>query len=176
MHGVIAKVIEMSKPAAVLLHIDEKQYPTFIARQYLRKFVTKKQLWERNDKARENFGKPGRDYSSLSSVVMKISNNETWKSHLTVADIAQNWAKYVGSSIAEHTQVAEFDNGVLVLRADSTAWSTQLQYLLPSLKKKIQAQLGNFALRDVVIKGPNSYSFKRGMYSVPGRGARDTWG
>jgi predicted nucleic acid-binding Zn ribbon protein len=163
-------------PAAMLLKLDEKRYPAFVARGYLKRFVTKRQLWDRNEKARENFGKPGRDFVPLSSVLSVIADNENWKSHLTVARIAQDWPMYVGASIAQHTTISTFDNGVLVLRADSTAWSTQLQYLLPTLKKRIQEQLGHFKLKDVVIKGPNSYSFKRGMFSVKGRGPRDTWG
>jgi predicted nucleic acid-binding Zn ribbon protein len=64
----------------------------------------------------------------------------------------------------------------MVLRADSTAWATQMKLLLPNLEKRLEEQIGIGRLSEIKILGPAAPSWKHGLRSVPGRGPRDTYG
>ena len=66
--------------------------------------------------------------------------------------------------------------GVLVLRTSSTAWATQLKYMLSDLAERVDSEIGAGRIRDIVIKGPDAPSWSHGLRSVKGRGPRDTYG
>jgi predicted nucleic acid-binding Zn ribbon protein len=64
-----------------------------------------------------------------------------------------------------------------VLRADSTAWATQVRLLAEDLKARIDSQLGAGVVKTITVNGPVAPSWKKGPRSVRGgRGPRDTYG
>ena len=66
---------------------------------------------------------------------------------------------------------------VLTVRADSTAWATQLRYLAPRLVAMLNEQLGDGTVTWIKVLGPDAPSWKKGLRSVrDGRGPRDTYG
>lgn len=71
---------------------------------------------------------------------------------------------------------ASGQSGVLVLRADSTAWATQIKLLMPTLTQKLDDEVGQGRISEIKVLGPNAPSWKHGLRSVPGRGPRDTYG
>lgn len=147
-----------------------------VARRYIRRFISRSTREEKAESAWNNFGKPGRDPSAAKSVFAQLARQNDWVPHLKTADLATHWSDIVGESIARHTRIVSFENGELTIRATSTVWSTQLTYMVPRLKKVISERLAPMEVTTITVKGPNSYTFKRGKYSVPGRGPRDTWG
>jgi len=65
----------------------------------------------------------------------------------------------------------------VTVRADSTAWASQLRLMTPQLLAKLNAALGDGTIKKIVIKGPDAPSWKHGPRSVSdGRGPRDTYG
>jgi predicted nucleic acid-binding Zn ribbon protein len=64
----------------------------------------------------------------------------------------------------------------MVLRADSTAWATQVRLMTATIAERIDQELGDGRNTEVTILGPTAPSWKHGMRSVPGRGPRDTYG
>jgi predicted nucleic acid-binding Zn ribbon protein len=88
----------------------------------------------------------------------------------------------VGEHVAAHVAIETFqvdpggDSGVLVLRADSTAWATQVKYMLDEVSRAVDDDLGPGRVRDIVIHGPAAPSWKHGPRTVQGRGPRDTYG
>jgi predicted nucleic acid-binding Zn ribbon protein len=85
----------------------------------------------------------------------------------------------VGSDLAAHVRPEAFEpdqGGRLVLRADSTAWATQVRLLLPQLRARIDAELGRGVVRDITVVGPAAPSWSAGPRRVRGRGPRDTYG
>ncbi len=70
----------------------------------------------------ENFGKPGRDPSTLGSVTALIANNGHWIPYLKIAQLRNHWDQVVGPVIAQHSQVIGLRDGVMTIRADSAAW------------------------------------------------------
>jgi predicted nucleic acid-binding Zn ribbon protein len=65
---------------------------------------------------------------------------------------------------------------VLVLRAESTSWATQVRLLMGTVRTAIDQAIGAGVVTKVTVKGPTAPSWKSGPRSVPGRGPRDTYG
>lgn len=127
-------------------------------------------------------GPDGRDPMLLGSSVDKLLRERGWEQPTAAGGLTGRWAEIVGVDVAEHVQVETFEPApdgrglVLVLRADSTAWATTLQYMLPTLRTRIDAELGSGAVRDITVLGPAAPSWKHGKLRVQGRGPRDTYG
>ncbi len=95
----------------------------------------------RREEAIENFGKPGRDPAELGSVMTTIAGNGVWAANMKLAQLRNHWDQVVGQAIASHSAVADFTDGVLTIRAESTVWATQLTYLIPQLTDTIRRNL-----------------------------------
>lgn len=174
--GSAASARSATVPPVVALKLDERTLPQLVARRYVRSFISRSERESKADAAWKNFGKPGRDPATAKSVFAQLARQNAWVPHLKAADLAEHWNEIVGDSIARHTRIVSFNEGELVIRATSTVWSTQLNYMIPRLRKVVAERLAPIAVEKITVKGPNSYTFKRGKYTVPGRGPRDTWG
>ena len=78
--------------------------------------------------------------------------------------------------LAAHVVPESFDDGRLLLRAESTAWATQVRLLLPQLRRTIDRAVGAGVVADISVVGPQAPSWKAGPRRVAGRGPRDTYG
>ena len=105
-----------------------------------------------------------------------------WEAPTAVGGLTGRWPEIVGADVAEHVVPETFEQApdgrglLLVLRADSTAWATTMQYMLPAVRARIDSELGSGTVRDIRILGPAAPSWKHGRFNVPGRGPRDTYG
>ena len=45
---------------------------------------------------------------------------------------------------------------MLIVRAQSTVWATQLSYLIPQLKEKINNNLENIEIKEIKVIGPTT--------------------
>lgn len=87
------------------------------------------------------------------------------------------WAAVVGPEVAAHCLPEGFEDGVLTVRADSTAWATQVRLLVPALLRRMAEEVGEGTVRTVVVRGPSAPSWRRGARVAPGsQGPRDTYG
>ena len=59
-----------------------------------------------------------------------------------------------GQAIASHSAVADFTDGVLTIRAESTVWATQLTYLIPQLTDTIRRNLKGLTITEIRVTGP----------------------
>lgn len=99
-----------------------------------------------------------------------------WSANISVAAVTARWREIAGDQIADHCEPVEYADGVLTLKASSTAWATQMQMLSGQLLQAIARELGDGVVTTVQVTGPVGRSFRRGPKSVKGRGPRDTWG
>jgi predicted nucleic acid-binding Zn ribbon protein len=118
----------------------------------------------------------GRDPRSLSDTLGSLLVQRGWNQDVAVGGVIGRWTDIVGTDIAAHSTAETFENNVLTVRAHSTAWATQLKFLMPELMRRIAQEIGNGVVQEIRILGPDSPKFSRGRFSVKGRGARDTWG
>ncbi|MEO7745527.1 MAG: DciA family protein, partial [Actinomycetota bacterium] len=99
-----------------------------------------------------------------------------WDVDVAVGGVIGRWPSVVGAEVALHCEPESFEDGVLRVRADSTAWATQVRLLVPTLLRRLAEELGEGVVDQVSVAGPASPSWRRGGYRVSGRGPRDTYG
>ena len=93
--------------------------------------------------------------------------------------VEAQWETIAGHDVAAHVvaEVTETETGrTLWLRADSTAWATQVKLLLPEIRRRIDEVVGSGIVADVRITGPTPPRRAPGLRRVPGPGPRDTYG
>ncbi|GAA2239880.1 DciA family protein [Rarobacter faecitabidus] len=117
-----------------------------------------------------------RDPILLGDSLETLIGTRGWTEQLSVAGVMTRWPQIAGEQIAGHSEPVDFTDGILTLRASSTAWATQLQLLTGQILQAIARDLGDGVVTDVKVVGPAARSFKRGPKAVRGRGPRDTWG
>ncbi len=118
----------------------------------------------------------GRDPRTLTETLGTLLAQRGWNQDVAVGGVIGRWPQIVGEDIAAHSTAETFENNVLTVRAHSTAWATQLKFLIPNLLNRIAQDIGDGVVREIRIIGPDAPKFSRGRFSVKGRGARDTWG
>ena len=114
---------------------------------------------------------------SLADAVSELITSQGWDEQLSVQRVYSDWPGVVGPEVAAHSVVEGFADGILSIRADSTAWAKELQFLAPGLVRRLNTELGQGSVLRVEIRGPQAPSWKRGKRTVrDGRGPRDTYG
>jgi hypothetical protein len=59
---------------------------------------------------------------------------------LQLTKLNQIWQAEISSDLAEHTRVANFRDGYLIIECASAAWATRLRYSLPDITQKLLKQ------------------------------------
>jgi predicted nucleic acid-binding Zn ribbon protein len=78
-----------------------------------------------------------------------------WTERLNAATAWNRWDDMVGGDLAQHCEPVRLAGGTLVVRAESQVWATQLRYLLPQLRARVEEVLGAGSVREVrVVVGP----------------------
>lgn len=133
-------------------------------------------------------GPDDRDPARLGNAVGQLIRDRGWEAPTAVAHVMGRWVEIVGPEVADHVTPESFEpaaaapmagggeGGRLVLRADSTAWATQMRMLVPTLRRRLDDELGRGIVTKISVKGPTAPSWKSGLRTVPGRGPRDTYG
>ena len=144
----------MKPPITVTLKLDQRTLPAQVFERYARREDSRKIRAIRAELAWENFGKPGRDPAELGSVMTTIAGNGVWAANMKLAQLRNHWDQVVGQAIASHSAVADFTDGVLTIRAESTVWATQLTYLIPQLTDTIRRNLKGLTITEIRVTGP----------------------
>ncbi|KAA8826029.1 MULTISPECIES: DUF721 domain-containing protein [Bifidobacterium] len=144
----------MMPPIAEALHLDATALPAEVFERLSRRGALLKDRRRRNEESIENFGKPGRDPAELGDVMSTIAGNGVWSTNLKLAQLRNHWDQVVGEGVARHSAVADFTDGVLVIRAESTVWATQLTYLIPQLTDTIRRNLKGLTINEIRVTGP----------------------
>jgi predicted nucleic acid-binding Zn ribbon protein len=61
------------------------------------------------------------------------------------------WDEIAGPQVAEHVRPVRLHGGVLVVRADSPAWATQVRYLATDLMRRANEVLGDGQVASVTV-------------------------
>jgi predicted nucleic acid-binding Zn ribbon protein len=118
-----------------------------------------------------------RDPQLLSTAMERLVDSKGWTAQVDVRSMLARWSTLVGPVNAAHSHPESYTDTVLTVRADSTAWATQLRLLAPRLVATLNTALGDGTVTRVTVLGPDAPSWKRGRLSVrDGRGPRDTYG
>ena len=118
----------------------------------------------------------GRDPVSVADSLTGLLNQFSWDSDLAKAELFNAWPNIVGEQNALNSTPEELQNGQLLVRCKSTAWATQLRLMQNQILERISADFSDAKVTSIRFVGPDAPSWKKGKYSVPGRGPRDTYG
>ena len=119
----------------------------------------------------------GRDPMTLGDQLDRLLRDRDWRVDVAAGSVMGRWAEIVGPEVAAHAAPVSFEEGVLTVRAESTAWATQLRWLGSTLLERMDRAVGTGVVTDLRVVGPSAPSWKRGPRSVSdGRGPRDTYG
>jgi predicted nucleic acid-binding Zn ribbon protein len=122
--------------------------------------------------ARRDAGDP----ELLGETLSRLLVERGWDVPAAVAGVTERWAEIAGAELADHCRPERFDDGVLNLVAESTAWATQVRMLVPRLHQRIDDVIGGGVVTRIEVRGPSGPDWRRGALRVRGPGPRDTYG
>ena len=117
-----------------------------------------------------------RDPQLLGATLDRLAADRGWETELAVGAVLGRWERIVGAEVAAHCVPETFHDGSLLVRADSTAWATQVRLLSSTLLARLAEEVGPGTVTTVRVVGPDAPSWRRGRLRVAGRGPRDTYG
>ncbi|MFM7356119.1 MAG: DUF721 domain-containing protein [Actinomycetota bacterium] len=139
-------------------------------RSYRSGYKKKKEVVEQE---RSATGEP----EKISNLINELVHNREWRQGIAEGNLFSDWAQIVGSEVAEHATPITLFEGKLTIQTSSTAWSTQLRLIQSELLKTIRKSSPGALVDELVIMGPHSPSWKRGLRTIRGaKGVRDTFG
>lgn len=119
----------------------------------------------------------GRDPVSLADIAERIMAERGWQEPLAAGGVLGRWEEIVGREISDNCVPESLDeDGLLIVRARTTAWATQMKLLTPKLMRRIEEEVGPDVVIQVRVLGPSGPSWGRGQRRVKGPGPRDTYG
>lgn len=121
-------------------------------------------------------GPDDRDPQPLSRAVDRLITDRGWQTPAAIGGVVARWAEIVGTDVAAHCEPRSYDDGVLTIATDSTAWATQMRLLASELVRRLNSELGHRTVTKINVRGPSRPSWSAGRRSVRGRGPRDTYG
>ena len=117
-----------------------------------------------------------RDPQLLGTAVRRLLADRGWEAEVSIGGVLGRWAEVMGPGLAAHCTPEGFTDGELSIRADSTAWATQLRLIAPQVVRRLNEEVGAGTVSRVRVLGPSAPSWRRGPLGVKGRGPRDTYG
>ena len=88
----------------------------------------------------------------VSDLVNRLSSRRGWQARLRGARIHSAWAEIAGEDLARHVEPVRLAGGVLVVRAESPAWATQVRYLAGQLLERANDVLGEGEVTSVTVQ------------------------
>ncbi len=99
-----------------------------------------------------------------------------WERPVAVGGVFGRWREIVGPDLAAHTRPESFEDGEVLVAADSTAWATQVRLLAATLVRRLNEELGDATVKRVKVRGPGAGPRQGGLRVRGGRGPGDTYG
>jgi predicted nucleic acid-binding Zn ribbon protein len=115
----------------------------------------------------------GGDPTAFGPAIRELMAARGWQERAAVGGVFGRWPQIVGPELAEHTKPETFEDGILVIAADSASWATQVRLLAANLVKRLNEDLGHGTVQRVKVVGPSTGKRGGGRLRVTGgRGPR----
>ena len=114
-------------------------------------------------------GEDSRDPKPLDGVISYLIRSRGWKEPVAVSSVMARWGELVGPELATHAKPTRFENAVVDVQCDSTAWATQLRLMRNQIVQMFARELGEGVVTNIRIYGPNNGRWaSRGPKRAPG--------
>lgn len=117
-----------------------------------------------------------RDPQLIGSLVKQVAAERGWRPRLSLSNVLKDWPRLVGESNAAHAHPISYEEGVLIVQCDSTAWASAMKYSAGQLVARLNDALGQQSVKRIEFQGPDAPNWRRGRRYIRGRGPRDTYG
>ncbi|HET7328624.1 MAG TPA: DciA family protein [Nocardioidaceae bacterium] len=118
-----------------------------------------------------------RDPQLLDATIDRLVSEHGWSTDVAVHGVFGRWDSIVGAEVAQHCHPERFADERLTVRADSTAWATQVRMLAPTVVRRLNEELGDDTVARIEVLGPHRPSWSKGGRTLrDARGPRDTYG
>jgi predicted nucleic acid-binding Zn ribbon protein len=94
------------------------------------------------------------DPQPLATALDGLLGDQGWRMAAAVGSVFGRWDQLVGADVAAHTKPERFNDGELVVIADSAAWATQVRLLTSAVLRRLNEELGHGTVTRVVVRGP----------------------
>ncbi|MGQ0467138.1 MAG: DUF721 domain-containing protein [Sporichthyaceae bacterium] len=119
----------------------------------------------------------GNDPRPFGATISDLISARGWELPTAAVGAMERWPEIVGAEVAAKTTPESFADGILTVRAASTAWATQLRLMAPQIVHRLNVELGHGSVLKLAVRGPDAPSWTKGPLRVrDGRGPRDTYG
>jgi predicted nucleic acid-binding Zn ribbon protein len=98
------------------------------------------------------------DPQPLGAALGGLLSSRGWRQRAAIGAVFGGWEEIVGPELAAHTKPEAFDDGDLLISANSAVWATQVRLLAPQMLKRLAEELGSGVVRRVRVRGPAGYS------------------
>jgi len=117
------------------------------------------------------------DPSRLADVLGEMTRERGWDERIQAQRVFTDWAGIVGPEIAAHSRVEAFEDGIVSITTDSTAWAKELKLLAARVVHRLNDEMGHGTVLRIEVRGPQAPSWKKGIRTIRNaRGPRDTYG
>jgi predicted nucleic acid-binding Zn ribbon protein len=165
----------VSEPAEPASGVDLARAALAAARQQVKNRPAEPARGAR--RTREPRGDADRDPRPFGANIEALIAARGWTLPAAAAGAMERWPEIVGAEVAAKTKPESFADGILTVRAVSTAWATQLRLMAPQIVHRLNVELGHGSVLRLSVKGPDAPSWSKGPLRVrDGRGPRDTYG
>ena len=117
-----------------------------------------------------------RDPQPLGRLAARLASEQGWTQRLADGQVFSRWEQLVGPDLSQHAKPVALNDKELVVKAESTAWATQIRLLQRQLLQRIAAGIGPNVVTRLNVQGPSGPSWQFGPLRTQGRGPRDTYG
>lgn len=95
------------------------------------------------------------DPRPIGEALAELVQRQGWSQRLAASTLWARWEEVVGPELVRHCQPVRLAGGILVVRASSAVWATQLRYVVPGLLANLAEVLGEPLVEEVrLVVGP----------------------
>jgi predicted nucleic acid-binding Zn ribbon protein len=70
----------------------------------------------------------------------------------SMTSLFDRWSEFVGETMGAHCRPISLRGGVLTVAVDDPAWATEIRFLEPALKVRINAELHTDAIASIEVR------------------------
>jgi predicted nucleic acid-binding Zn ribbon protein len=70
----------------------------------------------------------------------------------SMTSLFDRWSEYVGDTMSAHCRPVSLQAGVLTVAVDDPAWATEVRFLAPALRVRLNAELQDDAIASIEVR------------------------
>jgi len=89
---------------------------------------------------------------TLKTLLDKLVETKGWEAKLDEVKLPDIWLEVVGDKIAKNAKTGKFENGVLIIKTESSTWRSELKLREDEIIQRLNEKLGKEIIQSLKIK------------------------